>query len=226
MLFRSGNATQSFIINIESGINAVPIITSSAVVTSLPNSLYGYSVVATDANGDVLYYVLTNAHGGMIIHSETGLINWTPTASDIGSHNISLRVFDSKGAFDDQNYVLTVYIENTDNQGPTITSTPITSIEQDAIYYYDVEASDPNNDALAYALNQAPDNMTINPTSGEIAWAASRVLPNYSLELHTQCRAGTQNLGLSDLVIKTLTAQEIEGEIGRASCRERVLRLV
>jgi Putative Ig domain len=39
-----------------------------------------------------------------------------------------------------------------------------------AVYSYQIKASDPDDDALAYSLEGAPDGMTINKTTGLIMW--------------------------------------------------------
>jgi len=67
------------------------------------------------------------------------------------------------------------------NQPPAFASTPITTAAVDALYTYAVVATDPDGDALIYSLNGAPDGMTIDSTTGAIAW----------LPLITQ--AGTQH---------------------------------
>lgn len=53
---------------------------------------------------------------------------------------------------------------------PQITSSPLTSATVGATYAYRVTATDANGDALSYSLTQAPAGMTINATSGQIAW--------------------------------------------------------
>jgi hypothetical protein len=56
------------------------------------------------------------------------------------------------------------------NGAPSITSTPVTSATVGVAYSYDVNATDPNGDALSYSLTQAPTGMTINASTGLIAW--------------------------------------------------------
>ncbi|HYG09275.1 MAG TPA: putative Ig domain-containing protein, partial [Pyrinomonadaceae bacterium] len=47
-----------------------------------------------------------------------------------------------------------------------------TSLAQ-GTYTYDVEATDPDNDALTYSLDTAPNGMTIDPATGLISWPVS-----------------------------------------------------
>ena len=56
------------------------------------------------------------------------------------------------------------------NSSPIIESTPITAAKEGAVYTYDVEATDPNEDTLTYSLTVSPTGMTINSTTGVISW--------------------------------------------------------
>jgi serine protease AprX len=53
---------------------------------------------------------------------------------------------------------------------PAITSTPVTSANQDQPYSYQVTASDPDGGSLAFALDTAPTGMSIGGSTGLIAW--------------------------------------------------------
>ena len=56
------------------------------------------------------------------------------------------------------------------NQAPIITSIPITAVELGETYTYDVNATDPEGDTLAYSLITKPTGMTITSTTGLIKW--------------------------------------------------------
>ena len=56
------------------------------------------------------------------------------------------------------------------NTAPSITSTAITTATVGVPYSYDVNATDPEGDALTYSLDAAPAGMTIDSTSGVISW--------------------------------------------------------
>jgi len=66
------------------------------------------------------------------------------------------------------------------NQAPIITSLPITAVTVGETYVYDVEATDPNADTLAYSLSTKPTGMTINPATGLIKWTP-KVKGNYAV---------------------------------------------
>ncbi|MFM9882537.1 MAG: N,N-dimethylformamidase beta subunit family domain-containing protein [Burkholderiales bacterium] len=146
-----------------------PHITSTPVTTAPIGTAYSYGVVATDANGDVLTYALTQRPAGMSINPTTGLITWTPTAAQTGFSTVTVRVDDGRGLFTGQTFTITVGIPN---QPPEITSLPIstTTATAGAAYSYKVEAADPNDDSLTYALTAGPSGMSIDAATGLINW--------------------------------------------------------
>jgi len=56
------------------------------------------------------------------------------------------------------------------NSSPVIESDPVTTAKEGAVYTYDVEATDPNEDTLTYSLTVSPTGMTINSITGAITW--------------------------------------------------------
>ncbi|MBL8287863.1 MAG: tandem-95 repeat protein [Rubrivivax sp.] len=167
-------ATQSFTITVAAA-NAAPQITTSPVTTASVGAAYSYDVNATDPNGDVLTWSLTQAPAGMAINASTGLIAWTPSSAQTGSQAVTVRVADPGGLAATQAF--TIAVAPAGNAAPQITTQPPTTATVGAAYAYDVNASDPNGDVLTYALTQAPAGMTINGGSGLIAWtpAAAQV---------------------------------------------------
>jgi hypothetical protein len=60
---------------------------------------------------------------------------------------------------------------NGGGNAPTITSIPVVTATQGVAYSYDVNATDPDaGDVLTYSLDIKPTGMSINATSGLIAW--------------------------------------------------------
>ncbi|MBA7534931.1 hypothetical protein ES705_27181 [subsurface metagenome] len=56
------------------------------------------------------------------------------------------------------------------NDPPVITSNPVTDAEMGILYTYNVEANDPDGDALTYSLISNPSGMVINKYTGVITW--------------------------------------------------------
>ena len=62
----------------------------------------------------------------MSIDSASGLIQWTPTTEQTGTHSIAVRVQDQGGLFDIQNFTIVVPTPLV-NHPPTITSVPVST---------------------------------------------------------------------------------------------------
>src|SRR5262249_15500841 len=165
---QGGSATQSFTITVRAA-DAPPIITSTPPTRAGVNFPYSYAVRAIDAEGDPLTFTLPTAPAGMTIETSTGAIRWTPAADQLGSQLVSLQVSDSQGGIATQSYTILV-TATPPNQPPTITSTAPTLATAGVLYSYDVAATDPEGDALQFALQTSPAGMTIDPGSGLIRW--------------------------------------------------------
>jgi VCBS repeat-containing protein len=105
--------TQSFTITI--GLpNHAPQITSVPVTMATAGQPYSYDVDASDPDtGDVLTFSLSLAPAGMTIDATTGLIQWTPTPTQVGNHSVTVRVQDTGGLSATQSFTITVALGST-----------------------------------------------------------------------------------------------------------------
>jgi RHS repeat-associated protein len=74
------------------------------------------------------------------------------------------------------------------NDPPEIVSTPPPSVEEGAVYDYDVDAIDPNDDVLSYAIDREPSPSTIDGVSGRLRWPASDAFVGSLRSPNTMCR--------------------------------------
>jgi hypothetical protein len=148
--------------------NQPPLISSAPVTAGIVGTAYRYTVAASDPNGDVLVYSLTQAPSGMAINANSGVISWTPTSAQLGNQSVTVRVVDPGGLAATQSF--SVNVAAAGNGAPQISSSPVTTATVGAAYAYAVMATDPNGDTLSYSLTQAPGGMSINAGSGQIAW--------------------------------------------------------
>ncbi|MEZ6048647.1 MAG: putative Ig domain-containing protein [Planctomycetaceae bacterium] len=146
-------------------VNSAPEITSTPSLNATTGFVYQYQATATDPEADILTWSLTEKPAGMQINSQTGLITWSPTLSQIGQHTISLKVTDPYGGSSTQTYTLTL---RSSNLAPMIDSSPVTEAIAGDLYEYQVEAHDPDGDELTYSLAAYPSGMTINSSTGLI----------------------------------------------------------
>ena len=153
-------------VNATPKLNSAPVITSVAPTTASEGAAYSYAVAATDADGDPLSYSLIVAPAGMTVDASTGNIRWTPGYDQAGIHTVTVHVSDGIDAVT-QTYSVTV--ANT-NRPPVITSSAPVTASEGKPYSYTVTATDADGDVLAYSLVTAPEGMTINSSTGVIAW--------------------------------------------------------
>lgn len=145
--------------------NRPPVVTSTPPTPATLNLPYAYPVAAADPDLDGFTFSLVNPPSGMAIGLNSGLLAWTP--SSLGGFVVEIRVTDVHGAVGSQVYFLSVLPPN---NAPVITSSPVTSVPVGGHYAYDVNATDPENDPLTYALSTAPAGMTIDAYNGNVLW--------------------------------------------------------
>ncbi|MTI37963.1 MBG domain-containing protein, partial [Fulvivirga lutimaris] len=135
---------QSFNINVGNA-NDAPFFTSTPIISATEDAIYIYNITVDDDDiGDDLeirvlskptWLSLTDNGNG------TGVLTGTPLNQNVGSSSVVLNVRDQDGANVNQNFSITV--ANT-NDVPQFTSTPVTVAIQDAVYTYNVQATDPD----------------------------------------------------------------------------------
>jgi fibro-slime domain-containing protein/RHS repeat-associated protein len=87
-----------------------------------PDQQYKYQVQAVDADNEQLVYSLLTAPQGMQINSATGLITWNPGISQVGPHDVVVKVADQRGGFDTQSFTVTVVDPR--NKAPIVNAGP------------------------------------------------------------------------------------------------------
>ncbi len=136
---------------------AAPVISSSGGTAVTLGQTYTYDVQTTGY--PLPTFSLLTAPAGMTIDTATGLISWQPSGG--GDFPVTVQAANAIGS-DTQSYTLHVAVL------PTITSTPPAEGSVGATYTYIVAAT--GDTPITYTLTTAPVGMTINGTTGEIAW--------------------------------------------------------
>jgi RHS repeat-associated protein len=163
------SVTQTFSVTVR-GVNVPPVITSEPPTQASVAAAYSYAVRATDADNDPLTFSLTAGPAGMTVNPATGLIQWTPTAAQVGPQAVVLRVDDGRGGFALQSFTAVV-AATAPNLPPAITSVPPQAATVGQAYQYAVTATDPDGDPVHFALTAAPAGMSIDANTGLLQWA-------------------------------------------------------
>ncbi|MDP4012443.1 MAG: Ig-like domain-containing protein, partial [Candidatus Nanoarchaeia archaeon] len=100
-------AQASFVLTV-SPVNDAPVFVTSPVTTATRNSGYTYDANAVDAENDPFTFALITGPSGMNLDSNTGIVSWTPSSSQVGTHSVRLRVTDNQGSFSEQAYTISV----------------------------------------------------------------------------------------------------------------------
>lgn len=87
--------------------NHAPVIVSSPPTSIYQGTTYIYDLRAEDQDGDILSFSATVKPVDMVINHSKGTIIWKPGNSDVGNHQITVKVSDGK-IEDEQSYILEV----------------------------------------------------------------------------------------------------------------------
>ncbi len=128
-------------------------------------------ILASDEDGDLLRYSLTNPPAGMTISNtggSEGTVRWTPAADQLGEFLITVNVTD--GFY---TVTLTYPLFVTENQPPVFIEGPqeiVTQYNQRLSVRY--VATDSDNSSLLYTHASGPPGLTVRTTSGmgELRW--------------------------------------------------------
>ena len=149
-------------------VNDAPVV-ASAIADASTDEDSGYSLdvagTCTDVDGDTLTYTISGAPNTLSISGTT--ISGTPTNDDVGAHTITVTCTDDgTGTLtaSDQ-YVLTV---TNVNDAPTITSTAVEAVNEDAAYSYTVTTNDVDGDTVTLTGTTVPSWMSFNANTGAL----------------------------------------------------------
>ena len=153
-------------------VNDPPYITSTAITAAEQDKLYRYTVIAEDPYdlSDVLTFSSPVLPTWLTIDSLTGALSGTPTSSDIGDHQVTVRVSDGTD-YDEQVFTIKVSKLNT---VPIITAQLSFGIDENSAKGSSVgkaTASDVDGDTLSnwvIVAGNPDDAFSIDPVTGEI----------------------------------------------------------
>src|SRR5207249_1876138 len=97
------------------------------IVNANVNAAYTYQATAADLDNDALTFSLTSAPTGMTINATTGLVQWTPTASQLGTQSVTIKVTDAGGLYATEPYSILVQ-QAVGNHPPIFVTMPVTSV--------------------------------------------------------------------------------------------------
>ncbi|WP_303310999.1 N,N-dimethylformamidase beta subunit family domain-containing protein [Hymenobacter sp. BT730] len=152
-------------------VNAAPVLSSIADASIPELAEYTFKAAASDAENSTLLYSLLNAPEGALIDGATGDFKWTPTeAQGPNKYTFSVRVSDGS-LTDEQEFSLTV---TEVGSAPVLSAVPASAtIPELSEYTFTASATDVDSENLTFSLVNAPQNASINETTGVFSWIPS-----------------------------------------------------
>ncbi|MEN8229379.1 MAG: LamG-like jellyroll fold domain-containing protein [Bacteroidota bacterium] len=150
--------------------NYAPLFVSDPVEDAMEAEPYTYDIVTNDIDeGDLLTLSVPTKPDWLTFTDQgagKGNLSGTPGNADVGPQVVVITVSDGKTPI---NQEFTIDVVNK-NDPPEITSTPVLTVDEDALYSYTVVATDPDiNDVLSYTATTIPAWLTLDPTTHELS---------------------------------------------------------
>ena len=157
----SNEATVNITIN---PINDAPVANNDIVSNVVEDITYPINVLGNDSdiensiNSATVSIASAPGQGTVSVDPATGVISYTPGTNYFGNDSFTYSVSDNEGGSSNPATV-TITVSNV-NDAPTIDSSAISTVEEDALYEYQVAASDIDNG----------DSLTINSSTPLPSW--------------------------------------------------------
>ncbi len=146
----NASAIQEFSVQV-SPFDDPPVIAAAPDTSAIEDDAYQLDLLASDEEGGPLQYTLATAPQGMTVDS-TGVLNWLPTATDVGIHVVEVTVSDPSGQSVSLSFTINVQAVNDAPQ--IVAQTPdaqqVLNVYRDAVTFL-ISASDEENDTLSFS---------------------------------------------------------------------------
>ncbi|MET0657034.1 MAG: putative Ig domain-containing protein [Steroidobacteraceae bacterium] len=147
--------------------NAAPTITGSAVASVTVGQAYAFQPAAADADGDTLSFSISNRPSWASFSTSTGRLSGTPAAANVATYsNIVVSVSDGVARTSLPAFAIQV-ISN--NRAPTISGSPMTSVQAGQSYSFQPSASDADGNSLTYSIANKPSWATFSTSTGRLS---------------------------------------------------------
>jgi hypothetical protein len=150
-------------------VNSPPAISGTPSGNVLVGSAYSFTPTASDADGDALTFSVTGRPSWLSFSTSTGRLSGTPSSANAGVHGgIVISVSDGQATSSLAAFSITVTAPPVNNP-PAISGTPPASVNANTQYSFTPTASDPDGDALTFAVSGLPGWATFNASTGRIS---------------------------------------------------------
>lgn len=167
-----------------SEVNDAPIAADVSVTTDSGTSV-GITLLGDDIDSaDLTYEVIGGPENGSVSGPDNPF-TYTPNAGFSGTDTFTYQASDGELNSNEATVTITV---TSSNAAPEITSNPNAGAVEGQAYTYNVQATDPDGDAVSYALDVGPEGMSIDPVTGEVSWLPQAPYIGSSTLQNENCR--------------------------------------
>jgi hypothetical protein len=153
--------------------NRPPTIGGVPATSVVAGSSYIFTPIASDPDGDVLAFGIANRPAWATFDSATGRLSGTPSAAQAGTYaSITIAVSDNRGGSATL-APFTITVQPPPNRAPTLSGSPPTSVAAGTAYAFQPTASDPDGDALSFAITNRPAWATFDVATGRLSGTPS-----------------------------------------------------
>jgi hypothetical protein len=172
----TGNINDVLPVNVIS-VNDAPVYTFTVPPAASEGVFYFHTITAEDADaGDVLTFTALQLPSWLQLNGN--LLTGKPLFQHVGENPVTIRITDGKVNVD-TTFVIDVLMTN---HKPFISSTPVTKVDEDKDYVYNIQYQDPDvNDILVLYADVIPDWLTLDvnqnrlygkPTNAQVGFSA------------------------------------------------------
>ena len=149
------------------GANRAPTISGTPATTAVVGSPYTFTPTAADADNQPLTFAIRNRPAWATFDVATGRLQGTPTVAGTFA-DIGISVSDGQIATALENFTIVVTLPAA-NRPPVISGTPMGTVEAGSAYTFVPTASDPDGNALTFAIGNRPAWASFDSRTGRLS---------------------------------------------------------
>lgn len=145
--------------------NRPPTITGTPATTATVGTAYSFRPVGSDPDGNTLRYSIQNQPSWATFSTTSGRLSGTPATGNIGtSARIVISVTDGTDTVALPSF--TIQVVAAANRAPTISGSPLLSVNVASAYSFQPTASDPDGNPLTFSITNLPAWASFNTSTG------------------------------------------------------------
>jgi hypothetical protein len=187
-----------------------PSIDGTPATSVNAGSAYSFTPRASDPNGLALTFSIQNQPSWANFDAMTGQLSGTPASANVGSFaNITISVSNGTTTTSLPAFTLTVAAAGLDGP-PSISGTPATLVTAGVAYRFTPNASDPEGQALTFAVQNRPSWADFDKVTGELSGTPSGADVGNFANIVITVSNGAATASLPPFTI-TVSSQPVDG---------------